>query len=92
MGEADERIILTDPENIMSTSSLTLHIGGMGCQSCVAKIEKIVTAIDGVQAIRFDLAEKLANITYSAPTQPEAITAAISAAGYEPSIQASTSL
>ncbi|MFC0213733.1 heavy-metal-associated domain-containing protein [Paenibacillus chartarius] len=46
----------------MSKQSYRLHVEGMGCRSCVAKIEKAVHALDGASC-QVDFAAKTAAVT-----------------------------
>jgi len=68
----------------MSTTRVDLPVQGMSCASCVAKIEKAVTRLAGVQSASVNLAAERATVTYE-PARlgvPE-ITKAIEDLGYE---------
>ncbi|WP_022710750.1 heavy-metal-associated domain-containing protein [Pseudochrobactrum sp. AO18b] len=68
------------------SSTVLLSVDGMGCGSCVAKIEKTAKAVEGVSTVSVDLAKKQASIGFSAPANAETIAKAIDAAGYETKI------
>ena len=68
----------------MTTTRVDLPVRGMSCASCVAKIEKTVTRLAGVQSASVNLAAERATVTYE-PARlgvPE-ITKAIEDLGYE---------
>ncbi|WP_432929366.1 heavy metal translocating P-type ATPase [Microbispora sp. CA-135349] len=46
------------------TSVRTLDIGGMTCASCVRRVEKALTRVDGVAAAEVNLATEVATVTY----------------------------
>jgi len=60
----------------------TLDIGGMTCASCVRRVEKVLTKLDGVSQAEVNLATEAASVVYD-PTRvvPEQLTAAIASAG-----------
>lgn len=63
--------------------SLTLHIDGMTCQGCVNSVRNALSALP-VAHIDIRLADKRATLQYDAAhTSPEAIIAAIEAAGFD---------
>ena len=56
----------------------------MTCTSCAARITRAVRKVEGVDAVRVDLATDAATVTYDpARTSLAAIAAAVGAAGYE---------
>ncbi len=68
----------------MSTTRVDLPVQGMSCASCVAKVERAVTRLAGVQSASVNLAAERATVTYE-PARlgfPE-ITRAIEDLGYE---------
>ncbi|NMR31624.1 heavy metal translocating P-type ATPase [Crystallibacter degradans] len=75
----------------MSTSVLaecTLDIGGMTCASCVGRVEKALTKLDGVASARVNLATEAARVSYDPDAvRPEDLTAAVTAAGYTGSLR-----
>lgn len=63
--------------------SCVLDIGGMTCASCVRRVEKALTRVAGVSSARVNLAAEKATVSYDAQTTGvEALTAAVTAAGY----------
>ena len=69
----------------VSCSSLDIGIGGMTCASCVARVEKALRKVPGVQDATVNLATESARITYLATEQMEArLRRAVRDAGYEP--------
>ncbi|OPG02154.1 heavy metal translocating P-type ATPase [Microbispora sp. GKU 823] len=48
----------------VATSMCTLDIGGMTCASCVRRVEKALTRVDGVTAAEVNLATEVATVTY----------------------------
>ena len=66
-----------------STASCTLEIGGMTCASCVSRVEKALTKVDGVVAAEVNLATEVATVSFD-PAQVglEELTAAVARSGY----------
>ena len=60
-----------------------LRVHGMGCQGCVSTVRKALLSVPGVNSAEVDLAAGHARVEYD-PAQLEfqALTAAVSAAGY----------
>ena len=46
------------------TESCTLDIGGMTCASCVRRVEKVLTKLDGVELAEVNLATEAASVVY----------------------------
>ncbi|WP_237572278.1 heavy metal translocating P-type ATPase [Mycolicibacterium lacusdiani] len=65
----------------MSTSSVTLDVGGMTCSSCAARIEKRLNKIDGVQA-SVNFATEQAAVRFPDTVTPDDLVAAVQATGY----------
>ena len=59
----------------------TLHIKGMMCAHCQARVEKALAAVPGVTAVTVDLKAGTAQVEGTAPA--EALRQAVAAAGYE---------
>ena len=72
---------------ILPTSSapLDIGIGGMTCASCVARVERALKKVPGVQMVTVNLATESARIVYAPGEQmPARLRRAVRDAGYEP--------
>lgn len=65
-----------------NTMEKVLHIEGMTCGHCQARVEKALNAIEGVEA-KVNLDEKSAVVTSAQALDEDALVAAVEAAGYE---------
>jgi len=63
------------------TNTVTLHIGGMTCASCAARVEKRLNRIDGVRA-SVNLATEQATVEFPDDVTPDELIAAVEATGY----------
>jgi Cu+-exporting ATPase len=63
------------------TITTTLKIKGMNCASCAGRVEKALSAVDGVTQASVNLATETAAVTGDVPTQ--ALEAAVLATGYQ---------
>ena len=70
------------PETPPTSAALQFDIRGMTCASCVARVEKTLRAVPGVDEASVNLATEKANVR-GAGLDPAAIVAAIDRAGYE---------
>ncbi len=62
-------------------TDLTLTIGGMSCQHCVAAVKRSIDSIEGVEST--DIAVGSANVSYDeSKTSKEAIIDAVTKGGY----------
>ena len=62
-------------------NELKMHVGGMGCGRCVGKVDAALRAVGGVDVRNVSLGS--AEVQYDpARTSPQAIAAAVAAAGY----------
>ena len=61
----------------------TMIIEGMMCAHCTGRVEKALSAIDGVSAVKMSLEGKSATLTLSREVDDSALTAAVTEAGYE---------
>lgn len=66
----------------MTETSLTLQITKLSCGSCVARAEKALCDVDGVQDVAVNLASETAKVTFGYPATPTLITDALMSAGY----------
>jgi copper ion binding protein len=62
---------------------LTIPVVGMTCASCVGRVEKALTRVEGVTAAHVNLATERADIALQGPVDRRALVAAIEDAGYE---------
>ena len=63
--------------------ALRLPIAGMTCASCVARVEKALAAVPGVQAASVNLATEVATIKRAPSVTMDALAKAVERAGYE---------
>ncbi len=64
-----------------------LDIRGMHCASCAQAIEKALRAVDGVSSADVDLMSERATVVAPEGVSPEALIAAVRAAGYDASLE-----
>jgi Cu+-exporting ATPase len=66
-------------------ATLDIGVGGMTCASCVARVEKALKKVPGVQSATVNLATESARVAYLTSPQMEArLRRAVRDAGYEP--------
>ena len=79
--------------SVSTRTVLDVGVGGMTCASCVARVERALRKVPGVQEVAVNLATESAHITYALPAEAAADSAADMAqrlqravrnAGYEP--------
>ena len=77
---------MTTPTNPSpAPASLDIGVGGMTCASCVARVEKALKKVPGVQSATVNLATESARIAYLPSAQMDArLRRAVRDAGYEP--------
>ena len=75
----------------MSELSCDIGIGGMTCASCVARVERAIAKLPGVESVSVNLATESARVTWAAnqaedteQTQQARLRRAVRDAGYEP--------
>lgn len=62
---------------------ITIAVGGMTCGGCVASVRRVLSAVPGVSEAQVSLEPAQARVRFDpAATTPEALRAAIEAAGY----------
>jgi len=75
----------------MTSTSLSLTLTGMSCAGCVARAERALAAVPGVEAARVNLATHSAEIDSTRPVDAQALSAALAQAGY-PALQGQATL
>ena len=61
----------------------TMIIEGMMCTHCTGRVEKALSAIDGVDKVEMSLEGKSATLTLSKEVDNQTLTDAVTQAGYE---------
>ena len=61
----------------------TMIIEGMMCTHCTGRVEKALSAIDGVDKVEMSLEGKSAALTLSKEVDDQTLTNAVTEAGYE---------
>ncbi|HWC31076.1 MAG TPA: heavy metal translocating P-type ATPase [Dehalococcoidia bacterium] len=80
----------TRPEDAKTAASpardtLTIGVDGMTCASCVARVERALKKVPGVDSANVNLATEKATVSYDATAaEVDALMAAIENAGYDP--------
>lgn len=67
---------------ISSAKDVELAIGGMTCASCVARVEKVLRRVPGVQDVSVNLATERAHVSVAGGVQLAALEEAVAKAGY----------
>src|SRR5512134_173751 len=73
---------MNSTDQALPTSSLDLQITGMTCASCVARVEKTLKKIPGVDSAEVNLATERATVRTVAAVDTADLIAAIEEAGY----------
>ena len=61
-----------------------MKVEGMSCAHCSARVEKALSAVDGVESAHVDLEAKTVAITLAHPVEDSVLESAVTEAGYEP--------
>jgi Cu+-exporting ATPase len=61
---------------------LQLAISGMTCASCVRRVERALTAVDGIGSASVNLTTEMAEVVLTAPVDGARLVAAVDGAGY----------
>ena len=59
------------------------NVQGMSCSACVARVEKAVTKLEGVETVTVSLLTNEMNVSYTAPCTADIIISAVKGAGYD---------
>ena len=68
---------------MFGTEKQVLCVEGMHCAHCAARVEKALTAVDGVKSAKVDLEAKTATIKTKTPIDEEKAKQAIEGAGFK---------
>jgi len=71
----------SNDNNTTEENSMVLKIDGMMCMHCVARVEKVLQGVEGVESVVVSLEEKQATVTGSAAA--DALKAVVTDAGYD---------
>jgi P-type Cu+ transporter len=71
------------PSGGESTSQTSLKIRGMTCASCVARVERALVKVPGVESAAVNLATEEASVRHTPSVDPASLRGAIERAGYE---------
>lgn len=61
----------------------TLNVNGMMCPKCVARVEKTLKGIEGVESVEVSLENKNAMVVCDDAVDAQALADAVTKAGYE---------
>lgn len=64
------------------TNAISLPIEGMHCASCVGRVEKALSTLEGVDSVSVNLATERADIVANGPVNRQGLVNAIKSAGY----------
>ena len=70
-------------QGVCQTMTKKLIIEGMMCSHCTGRVEKALSALEGVSAVEMSLEGKSATVTLSADVSDDVLTKAVTNAGYE---------
>src|SRR5690554_6799243 len=74
----------TDTAKKPQTDTLTIGVGGMTCASCVARVERALKKVPGVDNATVNLATEKATVSYDCEITPvDTLLDAIEGAGYD---------
>ena len=72
-----------EPEKGEETMEKVMHIEGMACGHCTARVEKVLSALEGVSAVKADLESKTATVTMTQDVDNQLLTDTVTESGYE---------
>jgi copper ion binding protein len=64
-------------------NSMVLNVEGMSCNKCVAKVEKALGDVAGVEKVKVDLAAGKAKVKFSEPVEKVKLVVALETAGFK---------
>ena len=71
------------PTERKETMTKVLTVEGMMCAHCTGRVQKALEAVEGVKSVVMSLEEKTATVEIAGEVSDEALTSAVSEAGYE---------
>ncbi len=74
----------------VGTDTIDLAVSGMSCASCVGRVERALRRVPGVLDVSVNLATERSRATVLAGVRPDALRAALHAAGYDAATPAET--
>lgn len=77
------RISATGDTTATKAEKVTLQIEGMTCASCVARVEKALSRVEGVATANVNLATERAEVTLARPVDASVLAKAVEDAGYD---------
>lgn len=67
-----------------TTVSTTIHgLTSMTCRSCVARIDRALSVVPGVEHVEVSFDERSAHVLHDASVEPKRLVAALREAGYQ---------
>ncbi len=78
----------TEAKERQEVETLTIGVEGMTCASCVARVERALKKVPGVEGATVNLATEKATVSFGPAVGAEALLTAIENAGYEPQREA----
>ncbi|CED91634.1 heavy metal translocating P-type ATPase [Actinomyces succiniciruminis] len=91
MSESAKSVAQSDAPTATPVATVDLAVGGMTCASCVARVEKKLGKLDGVEA-SVNLATESAKVTLTEPVSNEELINAVARAGYTATVTDRTEL
>jgi P-type Cu+ transporter len=76
-----------EPETTTPPQTTQIDIEGMTCASCVARVERSVAKVDGVQEVAVNFANNVGTITHDANFNEQNVLDAVENAGYKATIK-----
>jgi Cu+-exporting ATPase len=70
------------PVPVEGSRRLQLTISGMTCASCVRRVERALSSVDGVSSASVNLTTESAEVSVTTPVEPAKLVAAVGRAGY----------
>jgi heavy metal translocating P-type ATPase len=70
------------PAPVEGSRRLQLTISGMTCASCVRRVERALSSVDGVSSASVNLTTESAEVSVTTPVEPATLVAAVGRAGY----------